>query len=198
MSQVSKDTPSSDSQPIGDVRLPTLERLFHNLNETEIGLVRWAVKTCHLPPLRKALVIINHLGNGWLYFLIIAALLLLQGWSSWRLILAAGLAALLSHLVYPRIKNSIARVRPCDYDPSLPLYARVLDEYSCPSGHVMTATAVGIPLIIVLPKLTVAIVTGYLMIAWARISLGHHYPSDLLFGAILGASISAPLSLLMI
>ena len=126
------------------------------------------------------------------------ALLLPQGWSSWRLILAAGLAALLSHLVYPTIKNRLARVRPCDYDPSLPLYTRVLDQYSCPSGHVMTATAVGIPLIVVLPKLTIAIVTGYLMIAWARISLGHHYPSDLLFGAILGALISAPLALLMI
>ena len=198
MGQLSKDTPGSDSLPIEEVRLPTLERLFHSLNACEIGLVRRAVKTCHPPSLRRTMVFINHLGNGWLYVLIVVALLLLQGWSSWRLIFAAGLAALLSHLVYPRIKNSLARVRPCDYDPSLPLYARVLDEYSCPSGHVMTATAVGIPLIIVLPNLAVAIVAGYLMIAWARISLGHHYPSDLLFGAAIGASISAPLSLLMI
>lgn len=198
MSQVSEDTRSSDSLPLDEVRLPTLETLFHSLNASEINVVHWAVKALRLRPLRKALILINHLGNGWLYLLIVAALLFLQGLSSWRLIAAAGLSALLSHLIYPRIKNSLARVRPCEYDQSLPCYARVLDRYSCPSGHVMTATAVGIPLSIVLPELIVAIVTGYLLIAWARISLGHHYPSDLLLGALLGASISAPVSLLMI
>lgn len=198
MTQISKDASNSEDLQLPGLRLPSLERFFHHLNAAEIGLVHWAVRVCHRSSLRKALVFINHLGNGWLYLLIIAALLFFQGLSSWRLILAAGLAALLSHCIYPLIKNSLARVRPCDYDPSLPLYARVLDQYSCPSGHVMTATAVGIPLVIVLPKLIVAIVVGYLLIGWARISLGHHYPSDLLFGAILGASISAPVSLLMI
>jgi undecaprenyl-diphosphatase len=198
MYQVSKNTSSSDHSPFKEIRFHALDRLFHNLNATEIGFVHWAMKACHLWSLRKALIFINHLGNGWGYVLIVAALLMLQGLSSWRLIVAAGLAALLSHLIYPLIKKNLARVRPCDYDPSLPLYSKVLDHYSCPSGHVMTATAVGIPLIIVLPKLIFVIVTGYLLIAWARISLGHHYPSDLIFGAMLGASISVPVSLLII
>lgn len=198
MNHGSKNASSSHNPSLLGAQLATLKRTLDQLNAFEIGIVHWAVKTSQHPSLRKTLIFINHLGNGWLYLLIIAALLLCQGWSSWRLIVAAGLAALLSHCIYPLIKTSLARVRPCDYDPSLPLYAKVLDQYSCPSGHVMTATAVGIPLLIVLPKLIVAIVTGYLLIAWARISLGHHYPSDLLLGALLGASIAAPVSLLMI
>ena len=194
MSKISKSVPNSENLTFEKNAPTTLESFFYTLNTCEIGFVQWAVKTTRPLPARKALVFINHLGNGWIYAVITLSLLLLQGLSSWRLIAAAGLAALLSHCVYPLIKKSLARERPCDYDPSLPHYAKVLDPYSCPSGHVMTATAVGIPLIIMLPELIIAIVIGYLLIAWTRVALGHHYPSDLLFGATLGAVISLPVS----
>ena len=141
---------------------------------------------------------INHLGDGWLYVLIVLSLLAFQGLHSWHVLLPAGLAAAMAHGIYPVIKNRLARLRPFDYDPSLNLSVRVLDKYSCPSGHTMTATAVAIPLAMGLPQFLPLIIAICLVIGWARISLGHHYPSDLVFGALLGSSTAFPISLLLI
>ena len=198
MSKASKDSSNGIFHPLRDQQAQSLEQLANGLNASEIGLVHWAVKSCQKPHIRNTLVFVNHLGNGWLYLAIAILLLVTQGTASWPLLVAASIAAILSHCIYPVIKNALARLRPYDYDPSLDLCIKVLDQYSCPSGHVMTATAVGIPLLIMLPHLMPVIVGGYLLIAWARITLGHHYPSDLLFGAFIGGLISTPVSLLVI
>jgi len=198
MTQTSKGPALGNIHLIHDARELWLEKLFDRLNALEIGFVHWAVKSCHKPHIRNSLVFINHLGNGWLYLLIAIFLLATQGQASWRLLTTACIAVILAQGIYPVIKNRLGRSRPCDYDPALDLSVKVLDQYSCPSGHVMTATAVGIPLLIMLPQLMLIIIIGYLLIAWARISLGHHYPSDVILGAFLGASISAPVSMVII
>jgi undecaprenyl-diphosphatase len=182
----------------------TGSRLFHELhnflthcNEWEIGLVRRVVRKSQTPCLRNTSLLVNRLGDGWLYVLIALSLLAFQGLHSWHVLLSAGVAAAMAHSIYPVIKNRVARVRPCDYDPSLNLSIRVLDKYSCPSGHIMTATAVAIPLATGLPHLLPFAIVICLVIGWARISLGHHYPSDLALGALLGSSTAFPVSLLL-
>lgn len=181
------------SQPING-----LDQFFNRWNQREIGFVRIAVQRSHSPYFRKTSLFINRLSDGWLYVIITFLLLALHGRSSWRLLLTAGLAAAISHCVYPVIKKRLARLRPCDYDCSLNLAIKVWDQYSCPSGHVMTATVVAIPLAIGFPSLLPAIVVACLIIAWARISLGHHYPSDLLLGALIGFMTALPLSFLLL
>ena len=198
MAQIGKNPALGNTPLLHDAQESWLEKLFHQLNASEIGYVHWAVNSSNKPHIRNSLVFINHLGNGWLYLLIAILLLAAQGLSSWRLLITACVAVILAHCIYPLIKNRLGRLRPCDYDPSLDLKVKVLDEYSCPSGHIMTATAVGIPMLFMLPQLLPVILIGYLLIAWARISLGHHYPSDLLLGAFLGILISTPVSILII
>jgi membrane-associated phospholipid phosphatase len=58
----------------------------------------------------------------------------------------------------------------------------------------MTATVVAIPVGTVLPLFLPVIVLVWGITAWARISSGHHYPSDILVGALLGASVSLPVT----
>jgi len=185
--------PYTASRPIDG-----LNDFLARCNEWEIGVVRLAVQNSQTPCLRNTSLLINHLGDGWLYVLIILSLLAFQGLHSWHLLLSAGLAAAMAHAIYPVIKNRLARLRPFDYDPSLNLSVRVLDKYSCPSGHTMTATAVAIPLAMGFPQLLPVIIAICLVIGWARISLGHHYPSDLALGALLGSSTAFPVSLLLI
>jgi undecaprenyl-diphosphatase len=185
--------PYTASRPIDG-----LNDFLARCNEWEIGVVRLAVQNSQTPYLRKTSLLINHLGDGWLYVLIILSLLAFQGFHSWHVLLSAGLAAAMAHAIYPVIKNRLARLRPFDYDPSLNLSVRVLDKYSCPSGHTMTVTAVAIPLAMGIPQLLPVIIAICLVIGWARISLGHHYPSDLALGALLGSSTAFPVSLLLI
>ncbi len=175
-----------------------LEKFFDRCNQREIGFVRVALDISSVPYVRSTAIFINRLSNGWLYPAIILVLLGVEGMSVWRLIFVSGLAAAIAHSIYPLMKGRLGRLRPCDYDRALDLSIKPLDKYSCPSGHVMTATVVAIPLAKAFPFLKPAIVSTCLIIAWARICLGHHYPSDILLGALLGAMVSVPVSILLL
>jgi membrane-associated phospholipid phosphatase len=62
----------------------------------------------------------------------------------------------------------------------------------------MTAAAVGLPLGTAIPHIFPAIMAVWLAIAWSRVALGHHYPSDLVFGGVLGLVIAAPITMIMV
>lgn len=107
----------------------------------------------------------------------------------------AGLVSVaIAHVIYAFLKPWLARLRPCDVDPMLPLCEKPLDKYSCPSGHCMTVTAVGVPLGWSYPSMVPAVVFCVILISWARLSLGHHYLSDILLGILVAVGISWPVS----
>jgi membrane-associated phospholipid phosphatase len=62
----------------------------------------------------------------------------------------------------------------------------------------MTATAVGIPLALTFPSAALAVLLMWFLIAWSRLSSGHHYPTDLILGLIIGACISLPVSVFLL
>ena len=180
------------------LRKDKLCRFFYGLDRREARLVRTVVFRSRHPILFAATVLFNHLGNGWLYLAVGIALLALEGRSVLRLLLAASISAGLAHSIYPWIKPRLARVRPCDADPALGSSVKALDEYSCPSGHCMTAAAVGTPLAMTFPSVSIAVLLVWLLIAWSRLSSGHHYPTDLFLGTVIGAGIALPVSLLLL
>lgn len=193
-----------DIDPVGggsydqSLLLKRLCLVLNRWNHKEIHFVRRAVESSQTPCIRRLSVLVNHLGNGWIYLIVALLLFALQGSASLQLILTAGFTAAVAHAIYPLVKKRIARLRPCDYDPTVNLSVKVLDRYSCPSGHVMTSTAVCIPLAMTFPKLLPIIIGCWSLIAWARISLGHHYPSDLLIGFLLGSAIALPMSYVLL
>lgn len=169
------------------------------LDAQEVSYVRMVVSTGQRHP--KLLTInafVNSMGNGWLYLPLVILVFLLQGWRAWRFMLVASLSVIIAHSLYSWIKTFVARLRPCDFDSTLGSTIKALDRYSCPSGHCMTATAVGIPLVLAFPAALLPTVTIWLMIAWSRVSLGHHYPTDLLLGGIIGSVIALPISMLIL
>ena len=175
-------------------------RLILWLDKREISLVRlMLVNTERNPKLAAINAFINSLGNGWLY--LVAGLLLIgfKGRKAGRVIFAASLSIVIAHLLfYPWIKARLARSRPFDLDPALKPSVRCLDEYSCPSGHMMTAVAFGVPVGYAFPGTLPAIILIWLMIAWSRLSLAHHYPTDLILGGAIGVSVTVPITMLFI
>ncbi len=58
----------------------------------------------------------------------------------------------------------------------------------------MTLTAVLAPIVILWPAMAIS---GALMasgLAWSRVATAHHYPSDVLAGAVLGICVGYPIS----
>ncbi|AIT09294.1 phosphatase [Candidatus Francisella endociliophora] len=61
------------------------------------------------------------------------------------------------------------------------------DFASMPSGHSITVAAFYVGLIYLLPRFRVLWVFLALLIAFSRVALGSHYPSDVIFGLAVGA-----------
>jgi undecaprenyl-diphosphatase len=167
---------------------------FDGLDDREIRVVRRQVSFASQPFFRSAAVALNHFGNGWVYIPLAIIVFSLQGWGALRVAWAAITSAILAHCVYPLIKAYFARPRPLDRDPTLECATAPLDAYSFPSGHCMTAVTAVVPLSIAYPGATLPLSALLLLIGWARLALGHHYPSDLIVGTLLGAAIAVPVS----
>jgi len=166
------------------------------LNRLEEPAVRWVVTASRRRPgLAASCHWISRLGNGWIYFFVGAgAVLGVKGAAGLRLLGTAGGAAGFAFLPYSYIKLRLARLRPCDQWPALSSGLAPLDRFSCPSGHCMTLAAVGTPLAWSHPPLIPVILAITLVMAWARIAQGHHYPSDILVGTAIGLSVGAAVS----
>jgi undecaprenyl-diphosphatase len=107
---------------------------------------------------------------------------------SWGVLFNSALAFAFSLLLYFPLKRLIGRVRPCNADRNLIPDHPYLDQYSCPSGHVMNAIAVALPAMAAYHNLMVPLGLLLFLIGWARIACAHHYITDVLAGYILGTA----------
>jgi len=137
----------------------------------------------------------SKLGNGWAYPLLAFALVCTSGAHMLKAMLVAAVCVALLHAVYPFVKARVARPRPFDADPGLRSLLPPLDRHSFPSGHLMTFTAVAVPVGIAFPASVAPLLGLWLFIAWARIACAHHYPSDILAGSLMAFTVSTPLAL---
>ncbi|MFZ0557956.1 MAG: phosphatase PAP2 family protein [Methylovirgula sp.] len=144
---------------------------------------------------RASAIAISKLGNSWLYLIIISVVFESLGRTGFRVVFAGALNVGLLHCLFPYIKRWVGRPRPFRVDPRLPSLLAVLDEHSFPSGHTMTLSGVLVPLVLVWPGTATSAATLIMLMAWSRIATGHHYPSDIVAGAILGVLFAYPISI---
>jgi undecaprenyl-diphosphatase len=170
---------------------------FEGLDRWELPIVRFVASSSNHPLPQMLTRSLNWLGNGWLYpICVVLALLCLELTQALRVIAACGISAGLCFTLYPWLKKRLRRHRPFQLDARVVVAAPPLDYFSCPSGHTMAATAVAIPLYLGVPLAMPAIVSVWTLICWSRVSAGHHFPTDLLLGALIGAAVSVPVAML--
>jgi undecaprenyl-diphosphatase len=175
-----------------------LQRVFAQVDPFELRLLRRFALYRSRPAALKLALVVNRLGDGWIYPILALVVLAYPGWIPIKVVLTALLAAGLAHVVYPLIKTYMARPRPFEKDLTLIVAAAPLDKYSCPSGHVMTATAVFLPFALASLPLGLGLLVVWCLFAWARIVLAHHYASDLVAGVAVGAASATVSSRLLI
>lgn len=128
-------------------------------------------------------------GDGWLWYIMGLAIFLFGGEQRFAALGSAGLASVLSILLFIWLKRFTGRRRPCQVEPHC--WATLLppDQFSFPSGHTMTAFAVALPLCLFYPTLAGALLFCAFSIALSRILLGMHFLSDVVAGALIGTTI---------
>lgn len=166
------------------------------LDLVEMAIVRAVVASARGRFLKRSSQLVTKLSNGWIFLAVACP------FAFWhevrRPVVVALLSMILTFVPYLLIKPAMARIRPCEREPALDSGIRPLDRFSCPSGHCMAATAFGIPLAHSFPSASVAVGVSIVLISWARIAVGHHYPSDLLFGLLIGIGIAVPISAMLL
>jgi undecaprenyl-diphosphatase len=118
----------------------------------------------------------------------------------WTFLIAC-CAVYLSVLVEDWMKDAVARVRPCRAMDGLRLILPCPTSFSMPSGHALSSFAFAAPIWCLTAEYVEMIWRLYplalaALIAFSRIYLGVHYPTDVLVGAFLGGSIGMGLSIL--
>lgn len=128
---------------------------------------------------------ITHLGDAGIFWILVAAVLLLMAKyrrDGLRLALALVCCLLLANVF---LKNVVARPRPCWVREVALLIANPQD-YSFPSGHTQASVASTIVLWRANRKWGIAAAVLTVLIAFSRMYLYVHYPSDIIGGAICG------------
>ncbi len=162
--------------------------------------------------LTPALKVITHTcDSGWIWIILCVALLIYPKTRRFGVIAGASLAleAIITNLI---IKNAVARTRPYEAIDGLVNLIEKQKDYSFPSGHTGASFAVaGVLLLIALIGLPVAKEAGIMtrakttssykffallaliyatIIAYSRLYVGVHYPTDVLGGLLLGLGTS--------
>ncbi|HWR73007.1 MAG TPA: phosphatase PAP2 family protein, partial [Nitrospirota bacterium] len=109
------------------------------------------------------------------------------------------LSVVLAGIAEGILKPAIGRVRPCHALEGVRLLTRCIDGYAMPSGHALSSFAFAAPFIyLVRDPLPIAVrlypLTLAALIAFSRVYLGVHYPTDILAGALAGSAIALALS----
>ena len=140
----------------------------------------------HTPLLDKIMLFFTKMGNIGLPWLAVAVIL-----PFFKKTRPCGIAILLSLLLKEIIgnlalKNLIARERPCWIDPSVPLLISAPSSYSFPSGHTFDGFAASVSIFLYSKKAGIAAIIVATAIAFSRMYLFVHFPTDVLASVVLG------------
>ena len=148
-----------------------------------------ALQNIHTPWLDKIMVAITSLGNAGILWIVLAAVLLIIP-KTRKAGPCMAIALILDLLITNcLLKNLVARTRPYDVANFTDLIVKKPKDYSFPSGHTAASFAAVTALFMRKEKLlgSIACVVA-VFIAFSRMYLYVHFPTDILGGVILGAA----------
>ena len=146
-----------------------------------------ALQSLHSPVLDGVMLFFTHLGDsGLIWAVLMAVLLMFRKTRRVGCVLAAALFidAVLCNLL---LKPLVARVRPCDILTEVQLLIPRPDDFSFPSGHTAASFASVTALWLAgKNRWALAALPVGVLIAFSRMYLCVHYPTDIFGGALLG------------
>lgn len=141
-------------------------------------------------PLVTSARYVSHTGNGYLYPLVLLVILL-AGLEAPLQFLKFTLAAFgIERLIYFFAKNKFRRRRPANILPDYRSVIIASDEFSFPSGHSSAAFLMVTLLVLFYGPLFAVLYLWSAAVAVSRVILGVHFPTDILVGSIMGATIA--------
>lgn len=133
---------------------------------------------------------VSRLGNGILWYTLLLAIPLIGGREELPQMLQMSLTAGVGVLIYKACKQVLVRERPFVTHAAIACVGRPLDRGSFPSGHTIHAASFTVMIAAYYPALLWLLVPLAVSIALSRVVLGHHYPSDVIAGGVIGFALA--------
>lgn len=144
----------------------------------------------HSAGLLKLFKVASRVGDGVLWYTLIAVLALTYGEAGREISIQCAAAGLTGLALYRVLKNVLVRERPYITHAAIVCAGRPLDRFSFPSGHTLHAVSFTVIICAGIPVLAWLLVPMALLIAGSRVVLGLHYPSDVVAGGLIGALVA--------
>jgi undecaprenyl-diphosphatase len=164
--------------------------MAETLQSVDLALLAW-LRPWHSPELDIIMRWISASGGaGAVWVMLGTAGLLLPRYraAAWRVFLTVMLAYILVDSV---VKPALARSRPSPQAMSPPRDLPPLPRsFSFPSGHATSTFGAAVAVSRMWPQTRVLWWTLAVLVGYSRIYLGHHYPLDVLGGALLGIAVA--------
>jgi len=139
--------------------------------------------------IRLWMICATRLGDGWLYYGLATALLVEGGPLRFVAVASGATAALAGIALFQLLKRASGRKRPCALEPHCWSHILPPDQFSFPSGHSITAFAIGVSVGLFYPTLLAPLLFLALSVAASRLILGMHFLSDVIAGCLIGAGL---------
>lgn len=132
----------------------------------------------------------SRLGDGVFWYVLMGATLVVDGPAAAGALLRMAAVGALGLVLYKWLKKRASRPRPYQVRAAIRPGTDPLDQFSFPSGHTLHAVAFAILFSAYSPALGWLVWPFATLVAGSRVVLGLHYPTDVLAGAAIGATLA--------
>lgn len=160
--------------------------MLNYLKKIDVVVLNWINISFRNKTFDRIMPLITSAGNLGIVWIVISVLLLAK--SDYRLLGMMILASLLITTIVGEgiIKQIVRRKRPFHEDDERELLITRPITYSFPSGHTASSFAVATVFIKTNNSASLVIIILATLIAFSRVYLGVHYPSDVFGGGVVG------------
>ena len=161
----------------------------------DLPILDWIAANLWCPALDIAMPIITLLGDAGIFWIAMAVLFMIT--KKHRKTGIGMMLALMMGLLICNIwlKPTVARIRPYDFQmqyfmKEIPLLAGSMHDFSFPSGHTIASFEAAVVIVLNNKKLGIPAMILAVLIAYSRLYLYVHYPTDVICSVILGSALA--------
>ena len=161
----------------------------------DLPILDWIMANLWCPFLDAVMPVITVLGDAGIFWIALAAVFLLIP-KHRKMGLSMGVALIMGVVICNMIlKPVVGRIRPYDYQleffqKTIPLLIEKQHDFSFPSGHTIASFEAAVAMLICNKKLGIPAMILAVLIAFSRMYLYVHYPTDVIASVILGTGLA--------